>query len=65
MSQYDVMFTFANQHYDEVCWHNMHIILQALSLLVVQCVTVMNINQRSKLGDRSKTQPSTLRQRSS
>jgi len=36
----------------------MHIILHALSLLVVvQSVTAMNINyQRSKLGDRSKTQ---------
>jgi len=45
----------------------MHIILHALSLLaVVQCATVMNINyQRSKLGDRSRTQHSTLRQSSS
>jgi len=45
----------------------MHIILHALSLLVVvQCVTVMNINyHRSKLGDPSKTQHSTLRQNSS
>jgi len=35
----------------------MRIILHALSsLVVVQCVTVKNINyQRSKLGDRSKT----------
>ena len=34
-----------------VCWHNMHIILYALSLLVVaQCVTVMNIHyQRSQV----------------
>jgi len=48
-SQYDVIFTFANQR--EVCWHNMHIILHTLSLLVVvQCVTVMKINYlRSKL----------------
>jgi len=53
---YDVIFAFAN----------MHIILHALSLLVVQCATVMNINhQRSKLGNRSKTQHSTLKQRSS
>jgi len=38
-------------------------VLRALSLLVVvQCVTVMNINyQRSKLGDRSKTQHSTTK----
>jgi len=44
----------------------MHIILHALSLLVVvKFVTVMNINyQRFKLGDRSKTQHSTLRQSS-
>jgi len=40
----------------------MHIILHALSLLVVvQCVTY----QRSKLGDRSKIQHSVLRQRNS
>ena len=24
-SQYDVIFTFANQRFGEVCWHNMHI----------------------------------------
>jgi len=24
-SQYDVLFTLANQRFDEVCWHNMHI----------------------------------------
>jgi len=45
----------------------MHIILHALSLLVVvQCVTVMNVNyQRSKLEDWSKTQQhSTLSQSS-
>jgi len=23
-SQYDVIFTFANQHFGEVCWHNVH-----------------------------------------
>ena len=57
-SQYDLIFTFPNQRLGEVCWHNMQIILHALSLLVVvQRVTVMNIkHQRSKLGDRSKTQ---------
>jgi len=44
-SQHDVILTFANQRYGEVCWHNMHIILNALSLLVVvQCVTLMNIS---------------------
>jgi len=62
-SQYDVIFTFAPQRFGEVYWHNMHIILYALSLLVVtHCVTVMNINyyQRFKLEDRSKTQHSTL-----
>jgi len=50
------IFTLANQRFGEGCWHNMPIILHALSLLVVvQCVAVMNIYQRSKLGDRSKT----------
>ena len=24
-SQYDLIFTFANQRFSEVCWHNMHI----------------------------------------
>jgi len=44
-SQDDVIFTFANHCFGEVCWHNMHIILHALSLLVViQCVIAMNIN---------------------
>ena len=43
-SQYDVPFTFANQRFGEVGWHNMHIIPHALSLLVVvKCVTVMNM----------------------
>jgi len=43
--------------------HNMHIIVHALFLLVVaQYVSVMNINyQHSKLGERGKTQHSTLR----
>jgi len=42
----------------------MHIILHALSLIVViQFVTVMNVNYKpSKLGDRSKREHSTLKQ---
>jgi len=57
-SQYNDIFTFAKQHFDEVCWHNMYITLHALSF-------VMNINYpRSMLGYRSKTQHSTLRQSS-
>ena len=44
-SQYDVIFTFANQSFGKVCSHSMHTILHTLSLLVVgQCVAVMNIN---------------------
>jgi len=60
----NVIFTFANQRFGKVCWHNMHIILHALSLLFVQCIIVININynQRSKLGDRNKTQHSMLQQ---
>jgi len=23
--QYDVIFTFANQRFGEVCWHNVHV----------------------------------------
>jgi len=30
-SQSDVMFKFPNLRFGEVCWHNMHIILHALS----------------------------------
>jgi len=62
--QYDVIFTFANQRFGE---HIMHIILHALSILVVaQSITVMNVTyQRSKLGNRSKTQHSKLSQSSS
>jgi len=61
--EYDIIFMFAHQRFGELCWHTVHIILHALSLLVVvQCVTVMNINyQHSKFGDQSKTQHSTLR----
>jgi len=44
----------------------MHIIPHAISLFVfVQCVTVISVNfQHSQLEKRSKTQHSTLRQRS-
>ena len=27
MSQYGIIFAFANQRFGEVCWHNMRIIL--------------------------------------
>jgi len=44
-SQYDSIFTFPRQRFGEVCWHSMHVILHALSLLVVvQCVIVVNIS---------------------
>jgi len=50
MSQYDIVFTFANQRFGEICSHNMHIILYPLSLLVVlQCVTVMNLTRITAL----------------
>ena len=35
MSQFDVMFVFPNQRFDEVCWHNMHNLLHALLLIYV------------------------------
>ena len=39
-------FMFPNQRFGEVCWHNMHILLHALSLFFCHC----SINyQRSKL----------------
>jgi len=34
-SQFDVIFMFPNQRYDEVRWHDMHVILHALSLFYV------------------------------
>jgi len=34
-SQFDVIFMFPNQRFDEVCWHIMHILLHALSLFCV------------------------------
>jgi len=44
-SQYDVIFTFANQRFGEAYFHNIRIILHALPFLaVVQCVTVIHIN---------------------
>jgi len=33
--QLDSIFMFPNQHYDVVCWHNMHILLHILSLFYV------------------------------
>jgi len=35
MSQYDIIFTFPNQRFDEVNWHTMHIVLHALALFIV------------------------------
>ena len=35
MSQFDLIFMFPNQHFGEVCWHNMHILPHALSLFYV------------------------------
>jgi len=34
-SQFDVIFTFPNQRFSEVCWHNVHILLHALPLFYV------------------------------
>jgi len=34
-SQFDVIFMFPNQRFGQVCWHNMHIVLHALSLFYV------------------------------
>ena len=56
-SQHDFIFTFASQRFGKVCWHNLHIILHALSLRTVAknvAVLIMNY-QRSTLEDRSKT----------
>jgi len=34
-SQFDVILMFPNQHFGEVCLHNRHILLHALSLIGV------------------------------
>ena len=34
-SQFDVIFTFPNQRFGEVCWNNRHILLHALPILCV------------------------------
>jgi len=65
-SLHEVIFALVNQRFSEVCWCNLQIFLHALSLLVVQCVTEMNINyQCFKFGDQRKTQQSTPRRSSS
>jgi len=56
-SEYDFIFTFANQRFGEGCSHNMHNISQAVSLLVVvQCVTVMKHHISSPTGAKHSTQ---------
>jgi len=47
MSQLDVTFMCPNQHYDVVCWHNMHILLQALSLFHVSLHLIETISAPS------------------
>ena len=46
-SQFDVIFMFPSQRFDEVCWHNMHIHLHALLFYVI---TLSTNYQHSKLG---------------
>jgi len=36
-SRFDVIFMFPNQRFGEVCWHNMHIPLQALPYFMSHC----------------------------
>jgi len=65
-SPYGVIFPFPNQRFGDVCWHNMHTIQHALSLIgcTILCVIILNVSyQRSKLGYRSKIH-SVLRPRS-
>jgi len=73
MSQHIVTFTFANQRFGEVCF-TQHAYYSARTILTRCCtmchcnehkIIIFNYNQRSKLGDWSKTQHSTLRQSSS
>jgi len=48
MTEFDVIFMFPSQVFGEICLHNMHVILHALSLFF--CVTALNTNyQLSKL----------------
>jgi len=51
-TQFDVIFIFPNQRFDEVCRYNRHILLHALPLFYV---IALNINyERSKLEYRRK-----------
>jgi len=43
----DVMFLFSNQHYNGVCRHKMHILLQALSLFHVSLHLIETISSPS------------------
>ena len=62
-AQFYITSMFPNQHFGEVCWHNMHIF--STSTPFILCVIALNINyQRSKLGYRRKIN-STLRHSSS
>jgi len=47
-SEFDAIFMFPSQVFGEICLHNMHVILHALSLFF--CVTALNTNyQLSKV----------------
>ena len=46
-SQFDVIFMFPNQHFGEVCWHNIHILLHALALFYVSLHWIQTISAPS------------------
>ena len=45
----DVIFMFPNQRFNEVCWHNMHILLHALPLFYKLSALQVRISEESTL----------------
>ena len=58
-SQFDVIFMFPNQRFGGVCWHNRHILLQALPCFMCHCaeykLSALHVRMSGKIN-------STLRQ---
>jgi len=46
-SRSDVIVMFLNQRFGEVCWHNMHILLHALSLFYVSLHWIQTVSAPS------------------
>ena len=58
-SQFDVMFTFPNQHFGEVCWHNMHTLLHALPYFMCHCTEYKLSALQIKISEENKLNATT------